>query len=127
MVATKNNVGVLVVNYRGKVISINEKINNLKNDKKTPFRMGVVGIKYPDGGEAEVDVRFYTKSIEAHPDVFKVGEKVGLEIQAEGEYVGRAVAKLHGETVDVSKLLGGITVKTAVPSTGEEAGIEVEA
>lgn len=125
MVATKNNVGVMVVNYHGKVISLSEKVNNLKNDKKTPFRIGVVGIKYPDGGEAEIPTRFYTKSIEAHPDVFKVGEKIGLEIQAEGEYAGRAVAKLHGEIVDINRILGKVSVSKAVPSTGD--AVEVEA
>lgn len=129
MVVTTNNVGVKVVNFHGVVTSIQEKVNNLNNNKKTPYRIGATKIDYPDGSSTEIATRFYTKSIEAHPDVFKVGSKIGLEIQAEGEYKGRAVAKLHGEVVDVDKLLGlnaASTTPAATPTQKQPAGESVD-
>lgn len=124
MVATKNNIGVLVINYHGVVTEIREKELSLDNDKKTKYRLGTTKITYPDGGSDDVLTRFYVKSIEAHSDVFKVGEKIGLEIQAEGEYAGRAVAKLGGNTVDVSRLLGKTAVPKTVVKTEEELGVD---
>ena len=124
MVKSKNNIGVAVVNYHGMVASIEEKVMTLNNDKKTPYRLGTTTMKYPDGGTEEVLTRFYVKSIEAHPDTFKVGVKIGLEIQAEGNFAGRAIAKLGGNNVNMDRLLG----KTAIPKVETKADeVEVDA
>ena len=121
MVVKENEIGVKVINVAGVVETIRENVIELKNDKKTKYRLGTVGIKYPDGETDSVDARFYVKSIEAHKDVFKDGGKIMLEIQAEGQYAGRAVAKLGGNIANVDRLLGKVTVaKATVNAEGDK-------
>ena len=126
MLKVKNNVGIMVVNYHGKLVSLDEKVLTLDNDKKTPYRLGRTEMTYPDGGKEEILTRVYAKSIEAHPDTFKVGQKIGLEIQAEGEYLGRAVAKLAGNNVNMARLLGEVSVPKVEIKANTE-GVSVEA
>lgn len=113
MVPQMNNIGIMVVNHHGVVTSIAEKVIKLKNQKETPYQLGTTEIQYPDGAKEEVLTRFYVASMKVHPEVFKTGEKIGLEIQAEGDFAGRAVAKLAGNNVDIVRLLGKKVVEDA--------------
>lgn len=114
MVERQNkNTGLMEVYVPALVTEIKEKVLNLNNEKLTAYRLGNCQINYPDGGKGDVLTRFYSKSIKAHPDVFKVGEQISIAIQTEGEYAGRAVAQLSGTTVDIARLLGIKAVETA--------------
>ena len=122
MVERQNkNTGLMEVHVPGLVTEIREKVLNLNNEKLTAYRLGNCQINYPDGGKGDVLTRFYSKSIKAHPDVFKVGGQISLSISTEGEFAGRAVAHLPGATVDIARLLGIKAVETAtmVPSMQE--------
>ena len=98
--------GLLEVHVPALVKQIKDEVYNLNNEKMTPYKLGISQIKYPDGGTEDVLTRFYTNSIDAHPDTFKAGSSINLVIQTEGEYAGRAVAELPGTTVDLERLLG---------------------
>lgn len=97
--------GILEIQVPALITEIRQEVLTLKNHKETPYRLGTTKIHYPDGGEGEVLTRFYSRSIEAHPGIFKAGERISIIIQAEGEYAGRAVASLPSGSVDVSRLL----------------------
>jgi hypothetical protein len=127
MVARKNNIGTLVVMVPAVVKEIKPKVHSLtnKDGEKTEYQLGLAEITYPDGGKEDVLTRFYAKSIAKHSNVFTKDGKISLEIQAEGEYAGRAVAKLPGNTADVSRLLGNATVKVAEPTVEEEPKVVV--
>lgn len=122
MVERQNKItGLLEVHIPAIVTEIREKVLNLNNEKMTAYRLGNCKIKYPDGGKEDVLTRFYTKSIAAHPEIFKVGGRISIAIQTQGEYAGRAVAQLSGTTVDVARLLGKKVVEddTMIPSMQE--------
>ncbi len=128
MVAKPNNIGVMVINIPATVVSINEKVLELTNAKgeQTQYHIGQSLVKYPDGTSEEVATRFYAKSIQAHKEVFKPEGKIMLEVQVEGDYAGRAVAKLPSNTVDVSKFLGGASVgRSTTTETDNAEGKEV--
>lgn len=107
------------------VVAISNSVAKLKNDKETPYRMGVISIVYPATGETdEVSCRFYVASLEANPDLFKAGSTIEAHIQAEGEYAGRATAHLAGfKVADMSKF--GASTK-ATTKVAEEEEIELE-
>lgn len=114
MVPRKNNIGILVLNVPATVLEIRDEVLSLNNEKETEYCLGQSEIVYPDGGKESILTRFYKRSLDAHPDTFKVGGKIELEIQVEGEYAGRAVAKLGGSFADIERLLGKMQSKDLV-------------
>ncbi|WP_242203239.1 hypothetical protein [Aestuariivivens insulae] len=98
--------GLFEIHIPASITEIREEVLTLNNHKETPYHLGTAKIKYPDGGEEDILTRFYSRSIMAHPDIFKVGKRISLAIQAEGDYAGRAVAQLPGASVDIERLLG---------------------
>ena len=112
MQTKRNNMEMLVVDVPATIASISKETYQLNNDKKTPFRMVNADISYPNGNKATVASRLYQKSLEAHPEVFQVGKGVTLEVQAEGDYMGRSVVKLPANQVDVNMMLGITNIST---------------
>ncbi|GAA4803381.1 hypothetical protein [Litoribaculum gwangyangense] len=107
MVPYRNKAGIMVVDYHGKIVSLNDEIYYLNNEKNTPYQLGDVEMVYPNGQKIITPVRFYSNSISKHEERYAVGQEIGLEIQIEGEYAGRAVAKLGaGTPIDLALLLG---------------------
>ena len=125
MVERKNKeTGMLEIHIPAQITEIRNEVLTLNNHKETPYRLGTSQIVYPDGGIGDVLTRFYNKSIMAHPDVFKAGERISLAIQAEGDYAGRAVAQLPGSTVDIARLLGKSVVEMPLTATSQESIIK---
>jgi hypothetical protein len=116
MIPRQNEItGMMEVHIPAKITEIRNQVLKLNNEKKTPYKLGNCDISYPDGGVESVLTRFYMKTLEKHPESFKVGNRISLAIQTEGIYAGRAVAHLSSTTVDVARLLGKAT--TTIPST----------
>lgn len=84
--------------------SISETTKNTKNEKATPYRLGTATVTYPDESEGIVGALLWEGSLDANPDSFKVGQRIDLRVQLEGEYAGNAVMSLPGmERVDITK------------------------
>ncbi|WP_248724515.1 hypothetical protein [Seonamhaeicola sp. ML3] len=125
MVERRNlETGLLEIQIPAVVAEIRQEVLKLKNHKETPYRLGTTKIRYPDGGEGEVLTRFYSKSIEAHPDVFRAGERISIIIQAEGDYAGRAVASLPGSSVDLARLIGKNLEKPSILEPSSESKLK---
>lgn len=93
---------------QGKLTEILEKDYTNTND--TPYKLGLVELKYPDGSEETVTGSLWGASLEAHPDKFKVGDMVGLAINVDpnSEYQGNCKIELPGGRVDTARLMKGI-------------------
>jgi|GEM_PF-5653920 len=89
------------------VTSLNQEVLNLNNEKLTEYQMGSVTIIYPDGTEQpNVATRFYKKVVDLYPETYRKGEKITISMQVEGEYKGRCVAEIVGNSIaDVDKLV----------------------
>lgn len=84
--------------------SISENVRNTNNEKATPYRLGTAEVEYPDETTGIVGALLWDASLEANPDSFKVGQRIDLRVQLEGDYAGNAVMSLPGmEKVDVTK------------------------
>ncbi|MDD7913192.1 hypothetical protein [Polaribacter ponticola] len=76
------------------------------NDKGDLWRSTTVKIKYPNGHSEVIGASLQKILLDLYPNVFKVGERVEVAIQLDGEYAGNA--KLQLETLakaDVSMLV----------------------
>lgn len=89
---------------------------NLKTDKATPYKLGLVKITYPDNTSETVTASIWNASIDAHPDKFTEGSKVGLAVTMEGEYAGNAKIQLPGSRVNINKFKGLLDMSDAVPA-----------
>lgn len=121
--------GLMEFYIPAKITEIRSEILHLNNEKRTPYKLGNCSINYPDGGSENVLTRFYKKSLEAHPNTFKVGMGISLRIQAEGTYLGRAIASLPSATVDIARLLSKETpaIKENKKSTEKVTDSEITA
>ena len=96
--------GILEGMIPATVKSVGTTVKAAKNEKETPYRLGLVEVDYPDGSKGEVGALLWEASNEANPDAFKPGAVIELRVQLEGEYAGNAIMSLPTlARVDITK------------------------
>lgn len=118
----KNPAGLrIVTGVPATILDMSDRVMHLKNDKKTPYRLGNVAVKYPDGSTEDFTVRFYENHINLYPNTFAVGGNIDITIQVEGEYAGMAVSELpNAKRADVDKVLSFLADSIADAKSAKE-------
>jgi hypothetical protein len=83
------------------------------------YRLALVELTYPDNTKETVTGSIWSASLEAHPDKFIAGSKVGLAINIDrnSEYQGNIKIELPGGRADVSRLLKGQELPEAMKTS----------
>lgn len=86
------------------------------NSNNKGYRLGLVELTYPDNTKETVTGSIWSASLEAHPDKFIAGSKVGLAINIDpnSEYQGNIKIELPGGRADVAKLTAGLQLPEAM-------------
>jgi|JFJP01.1.fsa_nt_gi hypothetical protein len=122
--AVNEATGVLEAFLPGTILSIND--SDVKsNEKGTQYKKCMVSMEYPDGTTEETQSIFYVNAQAKLPEVYKVGAKVELAIQIEGNYAGNSVVQAPAiKRIDVAKLTSFLGKVANVATNAEPVAAE---